>query len=912
MRRLFLRLFNVVRRARPEQELAREIAAHLALIEDDYRRQGLTPDEAHRAARLAFGGVEQTKERQRDTRSFVWLDDLRRDIIHAARLLRRNPVFTLTAALSLAIGIGANTAIFTVANAILFREPVGVVEPERLVDIGRARGDAGFNPASFATFLDIRARATTLAGVYAQGMFPQAMSLGATSTAAANGAAANGTAGAERVFVQLVTTSYFTVLGATPSAGRLFDSNDSDALGASPIVVLSHGFWTRRFNADPSVIGRPLRLNGQTVTIVGVAAPGFQGNGIVAGDIWAPLTSLASDPNARLADRSNGSVVIGGRLKPGVSVERAAAELAAIGQTLAAEHPDRPQYARALRLLPSSRVPGNRSAVALLLSLSMAMVSMVLIVACANVAGVLLARAAARRREMAVRLAIGAGRARLVRQLLTETTMVFAIGGAAGLVLAWTMRSVLIPLLPSLPFPISVTLALDGRVLAFTVVVSFVAAILSGLTPALQASKADVVTALKDDSHGASLRSRLRSAFVIAQIAFSLLLVVLGGLFVRALQRAGSVDPGFNPRGVELATIDLAMAGYTEITGPRFAHDLLARVRGIPAVESAALARVMPGGFEGIGLGGIAASGSTSDLAAQDGSRFSYPSWNIVEPGYFATLAIPLVAGRDFNDADTTAAPSVAIVSEALARRLWPGRSAVGQSLAQQISGPDVPPDATRDLLVVGIVRDVRSSSLIDGLAEPFVYVPLQQHYTRDMTSMLTIAARATHGQRLATELRALVTSMDPNLAIVSSQTLEESTALGFVTQRVAASISGSLGSVGLLLAAIGIYGVTAYSVTRRTREIGIRLALGAPRREIVGMVLGHGLSLAATGAAIGLTLAALASSALAGFLFGLPPLDPPAFLGAAALLATMSLAACYVPVRRATRVDPVVALRHD
>jgi predicted permease len=837
--------------------------------------------------------VAQVNERHR---SFTWLDDLRRDMFHAARLLRRNPLMTMTAALSLAVGIGANTAIFTLANALLLRPPVGVADPDRLVDIGVGRIGSGFNPGSYPMYLDIRQRSTTLDGVYAHPMFPQAMSLRTAGSSAA----------AERIFGHSVTTNYFTVLGTVPFAGRLFGT-DSDRPSSSPVAVLSYRFWTRRFNKDPDVVGQLIQLNGQAFAVIGVAPEGFQGTGIVAADVWVPLIASGSAQESIFTSRSGGWLVMGGRLKPGIPLARAAAELEAIGVALDREYPTTPAAIHTLRLLPSSQVPGNTTIVGGFVALLMTIVTIVLIVACANIAGMLLARASARRREIAVRLAIGAGRGRLIRQLLTETAMLFALGGIGGLALARALTWLIVPLLPSLPMPVSVSLSLDGRVIAFTIGLSLIAAVLSGLAPALQASKADLVAALKDDEPAASGRSRVRHSFVIAQVAFSLLLVVVAGLFVRSLQQAGSMHPGFDAQGVELASLDLSMAGYTDTTGPRFARDLLDRVRRLPAVQAATIARTLPGGFEGIGLGGVTAPGG-----ALPADPLFVPAWNIVEPGYFATLRIPLIAGRDFSAADLAGAPPVTIVGEGVARRFWPGQSAVGQYLAKQVYGPDGRPKGMRMLLVVGVARDVKSSSLIDGQAESYVYVPLQQEYTSRMTANMTIAARTARDQRITDEIRAVVASMNPTLPIVRSETLEEAAALGLTPQRVVASIAGSLGVIAGLLAAIGIYGVTAYAVARRTREFGIRLAVGAQPADIVGMVLRQGMRLAVIGAAIGLALSAAASRVLVVVLFGVSPMDPVIFGGAAALFIAIGLAACYGPARRATRVDPLVALRYE
>jgi predicted permease len=526
----------------------------------------------------------------------------------------------------------------------------------------------------------------------------------------------------------------------------------------------------------------------------------------------------------------------------------------------------------------------------------------VLAIACANVAGVLLARATARRREIAVRLAIGAGRARIVRQLLVETAWLFLMGAAAGLVLARVMTTLLVSLLPTLPLPVDVSLPLDGRAVGFTAGLSLVAAVLCGLAPALHGSRAEVLAGLKSDAQGGPERLRLRNAFVVSQVAFSLVLVVGAGLFVRALQRAADIDPGFDPRGVELAALDLSLAGYTSDTGRVFARELIQRVRELPGVQSATLAAMVPLGGGGLGLGGLAVPG----VQPPNGRRFFEADWNVVTPGYFATMKMALSSGRDFTDADRDGSPSVVIVNETAARRWWPNQDAVGKTLLQQSFSPGTP-DATRTLTVIAVARDTKYRDLGEQ-PRPFVYVPGQQQYM----PRTTIVARSTHGQRLAPDMRTLLASLNPNLPIVQSQTLEDYASLTLIPQRIAASVSGSLGIVGLLLAAIGIYGVTAYMVTSRTREIGIRMALGAQRGSVLRMVLRQGMTLALTGVAIGLILAAGASRLLGSLLFGVGATDPITFVGSAMLFCTIGLAACYAPARRATEIDAMDALRYE
>jgi predicted permease len=887
--RWFSRLWAAIAPGRAEDELFRETAAHLALLEDDLQRRGMTAGEARVEARRAFGGVEQMKDRQRDARSFVWLDDARWDLRHAARLLRRDVLFTLTAVLSLAIGIGANTTVFTIAHAVLFRPPAGVADPDQLVDIGTRTPGGGFGNSSYPNYLDLRARTTTLDGVYAYSLFPQAMSLDAES----------GTSGSERIFATLVAANYFNTLGATSSAGRLFgpDENNPDTADG---LVLSHQYWSRRFNGDPGIIGRAMTLNGRPMTVIGVASDGFQGTGIRAGDAWVPIASAASASS--LSERASAWLLLGGRLKPGVTAPQAAAEVDAIGRALAVEYPDQ-NKGLGFRVQRLSPVPGSSAPIAVFLALLMSIVGLVLVIACANVTGVLLARASARRQEIAVRLAMGAGRSRLVRQLLAETLMLFSMGGLAGLLLARGLTSTIVAALPALPFPVDVSVALDLRAILFTAALVLVAALLSGLAPALQASKAEVVPALKDDV-SAPARVRLRHAFVVAQVALSILLVVVAGLFVRALQAAGASDPGFDRRGVELASLDLSMAGYTGTTGLPFVRELAERVRALPDVQAASVATSLPGGFE-VQRRGVTVPGVTPP----DGERAFGVDWNNVEPGYFAALHIPIASGRDFTTADRAGARLVAIVGEGTARRFWPGQDPIGKQIVQQepgVRGPD--PAAAKKLLIVGVARDVKASTLIDGLSSSLVYVPLQQQYL----SRVTIVARTTRGQRIADELRRLVASMNRDLPIVTSQTLDDATAIGLVPQQIIMSVAGGLGLIGALLAAIGIYGVAAYAVTRRTREIGIRIALGAQRADVVAMVLRQGMWLAVIGSAIGLLIAAAASRALVAFLFGIPPLDPVIFSGAAVLFALVGLAACYLPARRAAQVDPLTALRYE
>jgi putative ABC transport system permease protein len=864
---------NLTRRNRIERELDEELRATAEMLAAEKMRAGHSPDAARRAALVELGGIEPIKERVRDVRAGAMLDTLGQDIRYAVRLLRRYPLFALTAALSLAVGIGANTAVFTIGSSLLRFSPAAIAEPNRIVDIGRSLDglSIGFNPGSYPDYLDIRRGARTLEHVYARTLFPRSMTLADS-------------AGVEKVVAEVVTTNYFAALGTRPAVGRLFNADESDRPGESPIVVLSHRFWTRRFNADPAIVGHVVRLNQFPMTVVGVAPEAFQGTTIAAPDLWVPLGMTATAD--QLEARRSGWVVMGARLAPGATMAQATAELDTIDRGLREQYPGQ-QAARSYRLLPASPMAGNLPVAVAAVLLLGAIATTILVIACANVAGLLLARASARRREMALRVAIGAGRWRLVRLLLTETVMLFALGSAAGIALARVMTVAVVGLLPALPIPVQMSLAIDWRVVAFACGLSLAASLLSGLAPAIHASRADVSTILKAESPGASARNRLRHAFVIAQIACSLLLIVIGSLFIRALQQTASAAAGFDSRGVEVASIDSSIS-----------RQVLERVRQLPGVQSASMAYYLPLSSEAFGFGlSLPGAETTGDRSAMVPG-----SGNIVAPGYFATMRVPLIAGRDFTDQDGPGAPEVAIVGDAAARRFWPGQNAIGQRLV--LNG------AARTgavLQVVGVARDIRYRS-VDFGDVPFVYLPHGQHAMFEMT----LVVRSAGGSSVARPLRAIVAGLSRELAPISIQPLDEAMAAGLAPQRIVAFVSGSLGVVGVLLAAIGIYGVTALTVARRTREIAVRAALGAQCGAIVRLVLRQALSLTVIGAGVGVALGAGGGQVLSLLLLGVSPLDPLAMTGAVALCLAVTLVACYVPVHRALRIAATDALRSE
>jgi putative ABC transport system permease protein len=832
---------------------------------------------------------------------------LLQDLRYGARLLQRNPVFALTAALSLAIGIGATTTVFTVANGLLLRSAVGVSDPGSLVEIVRSvPGDTGVKEVSYPDYREIRRRTTTLQDLYGYALSVEPVSLRVGDSA-------------QRVFANFVTPNFFTVLGVPAAAGRVFAPADSEERGASPLAVLGYRFWASQLDGDPAVIGRTVRVNGHPFAVIGVAAADFRGLSVVSPDLWLPASmrgTLQPDTaDVHFTSREIGWLMLGGRLAQGVSRRQASQEIGQLAAAIDREFPIQHEFIPpGLEQGPSqwsaeiaSPIPsGLRLQAAGFLSLLLAIVAVVLVIACANLAGILLARATVRRREIALRAAIGAARSRVVRQLVTETMLLFGLGAAMGLALARAMTTAAASLLPAFPLPVSLSLPLDARVVFFSLLVSFVAALLSGIAPAWHASRTDVVSALKDESPSYE-RLRLRNAFVVAQVTFSMLLVVTAGMLVKGLNRVASVERGFDARGVDIVSVDLTMAGYTSVTGSLFAQALVDRVRALPGVVAATLADRTPSFSSGT------PAVTVPGVRPPNGAQYFYPNWTLVDSGYFSTLRIPLLAGRDFTRADGANAEPVAIVSERTAQYFWPDKDPIGQFLLAHSGNLWASPrPPAKPVRVIGVVRDLVFGSRPSNrqLVSPVVYVPLQQRYS----PAIVVLARSEGGGMRAGELRALVTAMNRDLPALTAQTLEAQQDGPVEGQlRIGATVAASVGLVGLLLAAIGVYGVTAYTVTRRTREIGIRLSLGAGRGSVSAMVVRESMFLVAIGAATGLLIAVGAGLLLSrAWAAVVQPPDAMMMAAAAALFAFVGLLACSLPVRRAIRIHPMDALRYE
>ncbi len=815
-----------------------------------------------------------------------------RHLRHTFRLLARAPLFAATAMLSLAIGIGANSAIFATADALLLAPTTGVRDMDRLVDIGRTTDGRGFDTVSFGTYADLRARDSVFDGVYALRTEPQAISLG-------------GADGAERIYGEQVSASYFDVLGLQSSAGTFFRTAEEQLGVPLRKVVLSHAFWQSRFAGRPDVIGQDLVLNGDSFTVLGVGPRGFHGTTVLAADVWVPITLYAKGMpgDETLRGRENVWLVMAGRLKPGVSVGQAQLYLDGFAANLNRQYPA--VYRRiGFVAAPASRVPGfGREFVAPFLSILMGVAGLVLLVTCTNLAGLLLARSAARSREVAVRFALGASRRSLIGMLMTETALLFALGGLAALAVASWMTSLLQSAIGALPVPVQVVFALDWRVVAFTLGLALVASLATGLAPALQSSRADLVTDLKTDA-SAPRRRRLRHVFITAQLAFCLVLIVMAGLFLRALGSAANVQPGFDVDRVDVASIDLALGGYSTDQSPATAEAIRERLAAVPGAAAVGLARMVALDGGGLGLGGLRKPGTSGPDANID------TDWNVISPEYLAAMGIPVLRGRTFTPADRQGAPAVAIVNERLAAMTWPGEDPIGRRLENGDFRPGRA-SSVSTLTVVGVARDAKYRWLGEAPA-PFIYVPYAQQPMREVNYFVRRADGLPAAASLMPDVRRALKAFDPNLPLVRMQSLRSYADLGLLPQKLAASLAGSLGALALLLAGIGLYGVTALAVASRTREIGVRIALGADRARVMRLVLWQGARLAAIGGAIGTALSLATTRLLTSLLFGVSPLDPIAYVTTAGILALVTLAATFVPARRAAAVDPLRALRSE
>jgi len=814
------------------------------------------------------------------------MQNLGHDLRFALRMLTKAPGFTAIAVVTLALGIGVNTAIFTWMKAIVLEPLPGVERPAELVMLaGQNRDGTGCCwGTSYLNYVDYHNRATTLDIL---GYEIASVSITVDGQP-------------ERVTATIVTGNYFDVLGVKAEVGRTFIPDEYQESGRAPVIVIGHALWQRRFGSDPTIAGRSITVNSSPFTIVGVAPRGF-GSAMpgIAFDVFVPVTMQAAVvPGAdRLHARDAAWLDLVGRLKPGATLAQAQAEMDVISRQIGHEHPGLfTQEGRTLGVYPPTRSPlGLAGSAYPILLVLMAVVGLVLLVACANVANLLLARAGARRREMAVRLAMGARRGRLVRQLLTESLLLAAVAGVIGLASGtWISRGIL-AFLPSMDLRIALDLGPDRLVLLFTAAVALATGFVFGLAPALQTSRVNLVSALKmEPSAGAASRAWLRGALVVGQVALSLVALVTAGLFLRSLWNARAIDPGFDTGPALLASMDLFPNGYTAETGAVLYRRLLEGSRTLPGVTGVTFARrppLSPRGARGTAIAEI--EGYTPGPGERLGTLY-----DSVGPGYFRTMGIPLLRGRDFTMADDATSTPVVVVNETMARTYWPGQDAVGKRLRT----------GSRWIEVVGVARDVKYRSL-DERERLYMYVPVLQRYEPDETLIL----RTSEDPGVVVEsLRQLVRELDPNLAVFNVTTMAHRVNGSLGSRRIAATGAAVFGLLALCLAMVGLYGVVSYTVTQHVHEIGIRMALGARGGDIFRMVLAHGLRPTIVGAGIGVVAAFGTMRFLSALLYGVTPTDPVIFIGIPTLLIVVAILASWLPARRAMTVDPVHTLRYE
>jgi predicted permease len=914
---LLSRLARLTLRPAREREIVDELSQHLDDRYQELRGGGASHDEAMRLAIDEINEEDLLAREMRPLRQASMPDpiapggptrgllgDVWQDLLYAARMLRKNPGFASAAVLTLALGIGANTAIFSLVNATLLQR-LPVQNRDRLLYVFNG---PQWNILSYPAYAALRDGSKTLDGLAAWG--------GLTASLNADGET-------DLVSGTIVTGNFFDLLGLAAERGRLLAKTDDVTPGAHPVAVISHRLWHTRFHARPDIVGSQVRLNAGLFTIVGVTPPEFPGPQLgVMRDVYVPMMmqALMRPPRAGfsgemnadlLKNRNNGWLYQVALRKPEVTAGQAQAELDAVATHYARAANANARPAR-LTLVPvDTGDPDQRQQMRSVATLLGCVVGAVLLIACANVANLLLSKAAARRREVAIRLALGASRWRIVRQLLTESMLLSTIGGAAGVFLAWiVVRAFQAAPPPAGALPVALEFTVDRRVLLFSLGLSILTGIVFGAAPAVQASHPGLVPALKDESFvpdGRSRRFNLKSALVVVEVALSLMLLIAAGLFIRSLRVAQAIDPGFAVDELVSAPLTVNLLRYTKAQGREFYQRVTERMEQIPGVKAASVARMalLTGGarvttiaVEGrpdSGNRGQSEGGTLETTAGQSAMA------NVIGPGFFKTLGIPLVRGREFNSQDTENSPLAVIVSETMARQFFPGEDALGKRFTTGFSNASGPWAE-----IVGIARDSKYASLSEA-ASPVVYMPLAQRHETGVT--LYVRASVPPGPLVA-RIRREIQAIEPNLPVPGIQTMNDTIGTSLYAPRMGAMLLTVFGGLALLLAALGVYGVLAFSISRRTREIGIRMALGADRRRVFSLVIREGMWLVGIGLAVGLGAGLYASKSIESFLFDVSTRDFATFATGPCVLAAVALVACYLPARRAMRVDPMVALR--
>jgi predicted permease len=904
LRRLFAR-------KRMELELDKELRFHFEAQVADKVRAGVPESEARRLTRLEFGGLEQIKESCRESRGTMWVESLAQDVRYGLRQLGKSPGFAVIAIVSLALGIGANTAIFTLLNAILLR-PLPVQSPKELLLFGdgKAQGstlsvpDGETRLFSYAFFHDFRLKDTSFSGIAAVDSTQFE-----TKASIAGGAY-------QTTHVNLVSGSYFTVLGVPASLGRTIDESDDDVPDSGAVAVASYTWFQRHFNGDTSALGKVIRIQSHDYTLVGAAKPGFQGFTVgQSTDLWIPLSmqKAFSRPGWNtLGSKLFQSLYLIGRLKPGVTAAQAGAETnllfkqivrSYLGPQPSQKHRDELAHA-SIELTPGGRGVSRLRGFSVPLKILMGIVALVLLIACANIANMFLARGVARTREVAMRMALGASRRRIVFQLLTESVLLAFLGAAAGIALAWKASAMLLNMARPGPDPVPLNLTPDLRVLTFTLAVTVLTAILFGTLPAFRSAGLEFTPALKDGrgSSSASARGVMARSLIVGQVALSVLLMVVAGLFVRSLIHLYEVDTGFDPHRALLFTLDSSTAnlphGPGEIRSVQLQEQIEDSVRAIPGVQSDSFAFVAfnDGGwsdqvlFQGV------------PRTPANGEQISF---NITSNGFFTTMGIPVIEGRTFNSVDQPNSPKVAVINQAMARRFFPNSSPIGHHFG---FGED--PSHSGDIEVIGVVKDTKYFTLDEG-SQMEAYFPCTQA-PGFYGNFIVRYAPGANRQQIVARVRRSIAEINANILVNSVSTLQEQVDRSIATQSLIAQLSSFFGILAVFLACIGIYGLLSYSVARRTSELGIRLALGAQPHSLLWLILRECLVLLILGLAVGIPVAVSSTRILKSLLYQLSPLDPTAILIATVAVASMTVAAAWLPARRASRINPTQALRAE
>jgi len=875
------------RRKQLEKDLDEELAFHLAMREAKKRAAGVAAEEAKYAARRQFGNATRVKEICREMWSFASLETFWRDLRYGARALAKNPGFTVVAVLAIALGIGVNTGIFSVLNGVALRL-LPIPRAEQIVSVdqifhGKLSRNVHGEPGlfSYSEYKNYRDHNHVFTGLLAYEPFLEATLAGESP---------------KQLMGTAASCNYFDVLGERPGLGRVFVDADCSAPGASAVVVLSDGLWRSRFGADPLIVGKRVSLNRAKFTVIGVAAPGFGGLDPWPSEFWAPLTmQKALEPDRDFLHEDNtGWLAMLGRMQGGLSIEEVRSGLRVIAGQIDQQYPGRTTTLVIHRATFLGR-PEERTVVFRIGAVVLAAVGLVLLIACANVANLLLARAAARQKEIVIRLAIGGSRWQIVRQLLTESLLISFLGGTLGsLVTFWSMEGITRVVLAHLPHgaPRLVwNVNPDLRVWGYSLVLTALTGIVFGLAPALHATRQDLSTAIKGDGGGliekAAVGGMLRSALVGVQVAVCMVLLVAAGLLMRGLYAAQTINPGFEMKGITQAVFDLPSQGYNEERARVFQRELMARVAALPGVDAVEQARVTPlsDQFEGTGM---TVAGETQEQMFE---------FNVVSPGFFAMLGMPIVRGRAFTEADIQSDANVLVVTESTAGRVWPEQNAIGKLLRE----------GKKEYQVVGVVKD----SQVSHLGQPggmFFYMPAGPP---EQARLQLLVHGKSADTATANGIRESARALDPDL-IVDVTRLEDNLELWRTPSRIAAALSGVLGALALLLASVGVHGVVSYGVSQRIREIGIRMTLGADGKDVMRLLLRQAMRPVLIGAAVGVAGCAAGSQMLSKVLYGIGSHDPIAFIGVPAFLLGIAFLASYIPARRATRVDPVVALRYE